>query len=227
MRKVRHRSLAQVIHGAHDKTGLPLTNSHNVRSVKLSFHIPHAGVMHGLAGYFEAILYGDVGLSIHPYRKEQISKDMLSWFPLFFPFRVCLSLSQVETLSETCLFQEPLYLPSNSELQVSMWRLTNERQVWYEWYAESYLPVANALLPVEHATDGAVSDGPSSSSTSTLVAVPSPIVDALDMFNFPVAEPRSETRPGSMEIKSPCGVVKIGQTALHNPGGRSSWIGLT
>jgi hypothetical protein len=68
--------------------GLPLTNSHNVRSAKLSFHIPHAGVMHGLAGYFEATLYGHIGLSIHPHSKDRVSKDMLSWFPLFFPFKV-------------------------------------------------------------------------------------------------------------------------------------------
>ena len=69
-------------------TGLPPTNTHNTRSAKLTFHIPHAGVLHGLAGYFEAMLYGDVGLSIHPLRKDQISKDMLSWFPLFFPLKV-------------------------------------------------------------------------------------------------------------------------------------------
>ena len=69
-------------------TGLPVTNSHNIRSAKLTFHIPHAGVLHGLAGYFEAVLYGDIGLSIHPDRKEHISKDMLSWFPLFFPLKV-------------------------------------------------------------------------------------------------------------------------------------------
>ena len=68
--------------------GLPLTNSHNTRSAKLRFYIPHAGVLHGLAGYFEAVLYGNVGLSIHPQRKDQISKDMLSWFPFFFPFKV-------------------------------------------------------------------------------------------------------------------------------------------
>ncbi|KAG9314881.1 protein arginine N-methyltransferase [Chiua virens] len=191
---------------AHGETGLPLTNSHNVRSAKTTFHIPHAGVMHGLAGYFEAVLYGDVGLSIHPNRKEQVSKDMLSWFPLFFPFR------------------DPLYLPSNSELQVSIWRLTNERQVWYEWYAESYLPVANASAAVEETEDTSGSDGPSFSSTSTYVAVPSPIVDAVDVFPLEV---RPESRRGSAEVKVPCGVVKIGQTALHNPGGRSSWIGLT
>lgn len=68
--------------------GLPPTNSHNTRSTRLTFHIPHAGVLHGLAGYFEAVLYGNVGLSIHPDRMDKISKDMLSWFPIFFPFRV-------------------------------------------------------------------------------------------------------------------------------------------
>jgi hypothetical protein len=68
--------------------GLPLTNSHNTRSATLTFHIPHAGILHGLGGYFEAVLYGEVGLSIHPTRKEHVSKDMLSWFPLFFPLRV-------------------------------------------------------------------------------------------------------------------------------------------
>ena len=69
-------------------TGLPLTNSHNARSAKLTFHIPHAGVLHGFGGYFKAVLYGNVGISIHPERMALISKDMLSWFPLFFPLKV-------------------------------------------------------------------------------------------------------------------------------------------
>ena len=69
-------------------TGIPITNAHNVRSARLTFHIPHAGVLHGLAGYFEAVLYGNVGLSIHPETKDRISPQMLSWFPLFFPFKV-------------------------------------------------------------------------------------------------------------------------------------------
>ncbi|KIJ67063.1 hypothetical protein HYDPIDRAFT_85533 [Hydnomerulius pinastri MD-312] len=189
-----------------DEKGLPLTNSHNVRSAKLCFHIPHAGVMHGLAGYFEAVLYGDVGLSIHPHRKDQISKDMLSWFPLFFPFR------------------DPLYLPSNSELQVSIWRLTNDRQVWYEWYAESFLPVANALLPPEQSEDLSGSDGSFFSCTSTHVAMPSPVIDAIDAF--PSTERVEPRRASPDSVKAVSGVVKIGQTSLHNPGGRSSWIGL-
>ena len=78
--------------------GLPLTNTHNVRSTNLTFHIPHAGVLHGLAGYFEAVLYGDVGISIHPDRQEGISPNMLSWFPMFFPFKVTYFRPRVEQI---------------------------------------------------------------------------------------------------------------------------------
>ncbi|KZT22367.1 PRMT5-domain-containing protein [Neolentinus lepideus HHB14362 ss-1] len=195
-----------------DSRGLPLTNSHNTRSAKLTFHIPHAGVLHGLAGYFEAILYGNVGLSIHPDRKDQISKDMLSWFPIFFPFK------------------EPLYLPSNSELQVTIWRLTSRQRVWYEWYAESFLPVWNAPLPQEKekVREGPVVNRHGSwlAPAATPVAPPSPVVDAIDL-PFP-ADRSMETPPRSSEdwAKTDIGLVKIGQTSLHNPGGRSSWIGL-
>ncbi|KAI6117252.1 PRMT5-domain-containing protein [Pisolithus croceorrhizus] len=173
-----------------DDRGLPFTNSHNVRAARLCFHIPHAGVMHGFAGYFEAVLYWST--------LDYISKDMLSWFPLFLPLR------------------QPLYLPSNSEVQVSIWRLTNDRQVWYEWYAESFLPVFNAPSPVEQSEDVLGPDGSFFASASTHVAV-----DA-----FPLS-PRSVTsKMGAEPARPASGVVKIGQTALHNPGGRSSWIGV-
>ncbi|EPQ54063.1 PRMT5-domain-containing protein, partial [Gloeophyllum trabeum ATCC 11539] len=196
-----------------DSQGLPLTNSHNTRSAKLTFHIPHAGVLHGLAGYFEAVLYGNVGLSIHPDRKDQISKDMLSWFPILFPFK------------------EPLYLPSNSELQVTMWRLTNKRRVWYEWYAESFLPVWNAPLPEVKTKESHIGPvvnrhGSWLAPAATPVAPPSPVVDAIDL-PFP-SDRNVETPTRSSEDwpKTDIGLVKIGQTSLHNPGGRSSWIGL-
>lgn len=68
--------------------GVPYTNSHNTRAAHLSFRIPTAGTLHGLAGYFEAHLYGNVGLSIHPERMSMISPDMMSWFPLYFPLKV-------------------------------------------------------------------------------------------------------------------------------------------
>jgi hypothetical protein len=92
--------------------GLPVTNSHNIRSATLTFHIPHAGVLHGLAGYFEAVLYGDIGLSIHPDRKDHISKDMLSWFPLFFPLRV----SKDTRITPPCLSPVPLLSPVVSKV---------------------------------------------------------------------------------------------------------------
>lgn len=77
--------------------GLPLTNSHNTRSASLTFAIPHAGILHGFAGYFEAVLYGNIGLSIHPDRMHLISKDMLSWFPCFFPTKVSALLEHLAT----------------------------------------------------------------------------------------------------------------------------------
>ncbi|KAJ3874601.1 shk1 kinase-binding protein 1 [Lentinula edodes] len=178
--------------------GLPPTNSHNTRSAKLRFHIPHAGVLHGLAGYFEAILYGNIGLSIHPHRKDQVSKDMLSWFPLFFPFK------------------EPLYLPSNSELQISIWRLTNGRQVWYEWHAESFLGSSPPTFP---ATSGGQPLPPILMASPT-IGVPSPLIDAVDLI------PRSNLSVQDAPDRSTARLVKIGHTSLHNPGGRSSWIGL-
>lgn len=80
-----------------DSPGLPLTNHHNARSAHLTFHIPRAGVCHGFAGYFEAVLYGDVGLSIHP---ERMAGDMLSWFPIFFPLIV--STPRLSSLPNHC-----------------------------------------------------------------------------------------------------------------------------
>lgn len=41
-------------------------------------------VCHGLAGYFEAVLYKDVLLSIHPVTH---TPNMFSWFPIYFPLR--------------------------------------------------------------------------------------------------------------------------------------------
>jgi protein arginine N-methyltransferase 5 len=61
-------------------------------------------VIHGLAGYFEAVLYASqvevdedgnrpmVELSILPDMIDRKSKDMVSWFPIFFPLKVGLRL---------------------------------------------------------------------------------------------------------------------------------------
>nr|KAJ3422013.1 Protein arginine N-methyltransferase 5 [Polyrhizophydium stewartii] len=83
---------------------------------------------HGIAGYFEATLYKDVKVSIHP---ETHSKDMFSWFPIFFPIRV------------------PLFLPRGSEVTVHFWRATDTRKVWYEWCV---VPTINGVEVVGEAS---------------------------------------------------------------------------
>jgi len=74
-------------------------NDHNTRECHLTFVCRSRGVIHGLAGYFEAVLYASqieagedgnspkVELSILPDMIDQKSKDMVSWFPIFFPLK--------------------------------------------------------------------------------------------------------------------------------------------
>jgi protein arginine N-methyltransferase 5 len=69
-------------------------NEHNTRSARLKFVCKDRGVVNGLAGYFEAVLYdggeaGKVELSTRPDTIDAKSKDMISWFPIFFPLQVC------------------------------------------------------------------------------------------------------------------------------------------
>lgn len=75
--------------------------------------------LHGLLGSFTAVLYASEGsfceISIAPHR---FSKNMFSWFPIYFPFH------------------EPLNVPAGSNVSVSMWRKTAEGRVWYEWCAK-------------------------------------------------------------------------------------------
>ncbi|GAB4821351.1 hypothetical protein N2152v2_008397 [Parachlorella kessleri] len=86
----------------------------NSRSRRLVFDCtpPGGTVCHGLAGYFDAQLYGDVHLSIHP---ETHTPNMFSWFPIYFPLR------------------QPFYVPQGSQVEVSMWRCAAKHKVWYEW----------------------------------------------------------------------------------------------
>jgi protein arginine N-methyltransferase 5 len=208
----------------HSPPGAPLTNSHNTRSATLVFTIPHSAPCHGLAGYFEAHLYGNVGLSTHPDNAHRVSPEMFSWFPLFFPFR------------------QPLYLPSGAQIEVNVWRLSDARgrKVWYEWSAEAFL-----VVPAGTGAGGAGAGGggsvPNSASVSTRdgmlsadaqgqgAPLKSPLVDA----TFSPARAGFADAPGPGP--GPVGAhgsgqawtrVKIGQTGLHNPGGVHSWVGL-
>jgi type II protein arginine methyltransferase len=62
-------------------------NIHNTRHCTLSFPVSHRGVCHGLAGYFETVLYGNVQLSTNPVTMEEMSAGMISWFPIYFPLK--------------------------------------------------------------------------------------------------------------------------------------------
>ncbi|KAL8873094.1 MAG: hypothetical protein Q9174_001382 [Haloplaca sp. 1 TL-2023] len=111
-------------HGALKKEveGVKGDNRHNNRTASLHFNIPHRGVCHGLAGYFEAVLYDNIELSTHPLRmKEKGCADMMSWFPIYFPLKT------------------PLYTPSSSTMTVTIRRVTDSRKVWYEWMVETFL----------------------------------------------------------------------------------------
>ena len=118
--------------------------------------------------------------------------------------------------------KEPLYLPSKCELQVSIWRLTNQRQVWYEWYAEALLPLPG--------TSSTLPQTPPSEVLKLRVPSPhpgvegSPMIDAIDVSDA-ISERMSRSLDG-IENTGGARLVKIGQTSLHNPRGRSSWIGL-
>jgi len=94
----------------------PSKNTNCTRYTQRKFRIGASAVLHGFAGFFDAELYGDVHISIYP---PTCTPEMFSWFPLFFPLRT------------------PLYIPQNSEINVHMWRLTDNKKVWYEWSVTS------------------------------------------------------------------------------------------
>ncbi|KAF9984695.1 hypothetical protein BGZ75_003734 [Mortierella antarctica] len=90
----------------------PLSNHHNIRSGSIEFTSETSGMVHGVAGYFESVLYKDVMLSINP---ATHSPGMFSWFPIYFPIKT------------------PLFVPAKAQVVLDFWRLTDTRKVWYEW----------------------------------------------------------------------------------------------
>jgi protein arginine N-methyltransferase 5 len=152
-------------------------------------------------------------------------------------------------------WQEPLYLPPRCELDAHLFRLVDgtKRRVWFEWAADVYLPLpAHTMAPspthassVNTTTSAATSNGAlvsrrqrasspmDSRSTSQMSAHMSPV---LDTAGLPIPSPYigndSLSSTGFMmdlqRTHSMEGIIrlKIGQTRLHNPAGRSSWVGL-
>lgn len=100
------------------------TQLRNKRYGKAEFYCSSKGVCHGIAGYFESILYGGVQLSTVPSTIDQKSPDMVSWFPIFFPIT------------------KPIYVPAGSVIELHFWRETDCKKVWYEYYVEVSLGTA-------------------------------------------------------------------------------------
>eukprot|EP00057_Strongylocentrotus_purpuratus_P006265 XP_011660739.1 PREDICTED: protein arginine N-methyltransferase 5-like [Strongylocentrotus purpuratus] len=84
----------------------------NQRYKHLTFNIKEDAELHGFAGYFDTVLYGDIMLSTEP---STYSEGMFSWFPIFFPLKT------------------PIHLNANSKVTVHFWRNVKSRNVWYEW----------------------------------------------------------------------------------------------
>ena len=84
----------------------------NSRYESLSWTVPQAATLHGLAGYFDAQLYDDVYISID---EHNFSTGMFSWFPLYFPIK------------------SPMYVPPGATVEAHMWRKAVNDKVWYEW----------------------------------------------------------------------------------------------
>ncbi|CAG8593953.1 3805_t:CDS:10 [Ambispora leptoticha] len=103
-----------------DDEGNTLTNFHNTRYSKNTFTITDSAILHGIAGFFESVLYKNITMSIHP---KTHSEGMFSWFPIFFPLKT------------------PIFLPGNSKINVHFWRLTDSRKVWYEWCVDHSLQI--------------------------------------------------------------------------------------
>nr|A2X0Q3.2 RecName: Full=Protein arginine N-methyltransferase 5; AltName: Full=Shk1 kinase-binding protein 1 homolog [Oryza sativa Indica Group] len=106
----------------------PSPNASNQRYTKLKFEIPQetgSCLVHGFAGYFDAVLYKDVHLGIEP---NTATPNMFSWFPIFFPLR------------------KPIYVPSKTPIEVHFWRCCGATKVWYEWAvtAPSPSPIHNS-----------------------------------------------------------------------------------
>ncbi|GMF37960.1 unnamed protein product [Phytophthora lilii] len=100
---------------------------HGERQAELRFTAAESAVVHGLAGYFDAVLFGDVTLSIEP---DTHSDGMFSWFPIYFPLR------------------QPLRFQKGEEVVVNFWRLESNNRVWYEWSTSSgdgkhHVPIHN------------------------------------------------------------------------------------
>ncbi|VVC31708.1 Protein arginine N-methyltransferase PRMT5,PRMT5 arginine-N-methyltransferase,Protein arginine N- [Cinara cedri] len=88
----------------------------NSRYKCLKFQISSNMQLHGFSGYFDAILYKDIIISIEP---STYSFGMFSWFPVYFPIK------------------DTMLVKSGNIISVHFWRCCDDSKVWYEWCVSS------------------------------------------------------------------------------------------
>jgi len=91
----------------------------NDRYAEIDFTAEVDALVHGFAGYFHCELYQGLNVSINP---DTYSEGMFSWFPIFFPLRV------------------PVSMKAGQQLKSHWWRCSNEKKVWYEWVVSEPTP---------------------------------------------------------------------------------------
>ncbi|EGE81685.2 hypothetical protein RJZ56_004886 [Blastomyces dermatitidis] len=178
----------------HSPLSSTISNEHNVRRTRLTFPCRERGTCHGLAGYFETVLYEGVELSTNPVTMDAKSAGMISWFPIYFPLKT------------------PLTVPSNSEIVVTMYRQTDNRKVWYEWIVEVF-----ALD-----TSASPSSPSSSSVAATTTAMSSSGASSPSPQDYSLSSSSSLSTAGkgvdSDKGKTPGGVkrVRVAMSELHS-----------
>jgi type II protein arginine methyltransferase len=120
--------------GGGSMLGAAGANDHNSRYCHLIFVCRTRGTIHGLAGYFESVLYESqvgqkekVEISTLPEMIDLKSKDMISWFPIFFPIKVCFSISDTELSLTEFHSNHFLFQPIVSWRSACGGRLTTQR----------------------------------------------------------------------------------------------------
>ncbi|KAG7189508.1 hypothetical protein KM043_017199 [Ampulex compressa] len=91
----------------------------NSRHASRTFDVQQNCVLHGFSGYFKAILYKNVTISIEP---STHSPGMFSWFPIFFPIK------------------DPVQLKAGQTIVMHFWRQCSAKSVWYEWCLREPIP---------------------------------------------------------------------------------------
>lgn len=88
----------------------------NSRYKCLNFEITSNMQLHGFSGYFDAVLYKNITISIEPSTQ---SVGMFSWYPAYFPIK------------------DTMLVKSGSTISIHFWRCCDEYKVWYEWHLSS------------------------------------------------------------------------------------------